>query len=385
MKLRFVYRASLASRAGQPIAFHYRDDNFPGRAGWKEIVADGGPGIVLLASSAPKTDRSHELSNYPTDLINSPPQDLEARVSYRVLPGAIADSSAAFSASPALIANAQGTPRNAFTELMGTRTLSLWFVMVAAIVAAGLGGLHALEPGHGKTIVAAYLVGSRGTAWHAFLLGLIVTLSHTAGVYLLGIATLSASQYVVPDRLYPWLSALSGLVIAGVGGYMLRLRLGTRAAHAHPHSHTHVGAEHVHNHGHSHLHDHEHAHPHDHDHPHSHEHGHSHDDAISMRQLTALGITGGIIPCPAALVVLLGAVSMHRIGFGLFLIVAFSIGLAAVLIAVGMLTVYALRFTASLKMDGPLIQRWLPVTSAAVITLFGVAIVARTLLAGWRI
>ena len=112
-------------------------------------------------------------------------------------------------------------------------------------VSVGLGAFHALEPGHSKTVVAAYLVGSRGTAWHALMLGLIVTVTHTAGVYVLGAVTLFASHYVVPERLYPWLGVTSGLIIAGLG---LSLFLRRYAGSDHPQSHAHA-------HGHSHTHD----------------------------------------------------------------------------------------------------------------------------------
>src|SRR5262249_57610004 len=109
------------------------------------------------------------------------------------------------------------TPRSSFTELMATKQLGFGVILLAVAVAAGLGALHALEPGHGKTVVAAYLVGSKGTAWHALILGLIVTASHTVGVYMLGGVTLYAQRYVMPERLYPWVGVLSGLTIAGLG------------------------------------------------------------------------------------------------------------------------------------------------------------------------
>ena len=116
-----------------------------------------------------------------------------------------------------LEANRQGTPRNAFTDLVKSNRMDLAFLLTAALIAAVLGGFHALEPGHGKTLVAAYLVGSRGTAGHAVLLGTVVTASHTISVYALGIITLYASQWVVPEQLYPWLGMASGLLVAGLG------------------------------------------------------------------------------------------------------------------------------------------------------------------------
>jgi len=408
MKMGFVYRAAYPAGADHAnSSFRYSDGNFVGHAGWKEIIVSA-PSGFLINSTAREKDRSSELSNYPTDLLNSPPQDLEASVEFKspttlgpvrapdtsLMRGVraagapshtvrhiqkqpasmeapravtravrIAQPPAAVPVEPIhLKSNRQATPRNAFTELIATGHLSFWFLVTAALIALGLGALHALEPGHGKTIVAAYLVGSRGTARHALLLGIIVTASHTAGVFALGAATLYASRYIVPEQLYPWLGVLSGLTIAGMGGYMfLRRWSGEEGDHAHTNFSLH---------------------------------GHwfssktkrreedsaralrsrDNERTVSLWQLFTLGITGGMIPCPAALVVLLSAVTLHRIGLGLFLIVAFSFGLAAVLIGFGMLMVYARRFMARLQIDGPLTKRWLPVASAAFMTVLGAAV-----------
>jgi len=257
----------------------------------------------------------------------------------------------------------------------------------AALLAAALGAFHALEPGHGKTVVAAYLVGSRGTARHALILGLIVTASHTAGVYLLGGVTLYASRYIVPERLYPWLGAVSGLIIAALGFALFLRRYVGRDEH---HGHAHHGHDHVHDHARDHQHhDHGHGdgHEHGHDHAHDQRHGHGHHhhlpagQTVSLRELFALGITGGIVPCPAALVVLLSAVALRRVGFGLFLIAAFSVGLAAVLIAIGLLMVYARRLMARFQGEGRVVTRWLPLTSSAVMTVLGLAIAGQALMA----
>jgi ABC-type nickel/cobalt efflux system permease component RcnA len=203
-------------------------------------------------------------------------------------------------------------------------------------------------------MVAAYLVGSQGTAWHAMVLGLIVTATHTAGVYILGAVTLFASRYVVPERLYPWLGVISGLSIAGLG-FSLFLRRYAGLGHTHAHAHSHYTHQ---------------------PHPHPH-HGLA---TVSLRALLVLGVTGGIVPCPAALVVLLSALSWHRVGFGLLLIVAFSFGLAAVLITIGLLMVYAHHLMARFHGDGMLLTRWLPLTSAAVMTVFGMAIAVQALI-----
>ena len=245
-------------------------------------------------------------------------------------------------------------------------------VLIAFAVAVGLGAFHALEPGHGKTLVAAYLVGSRGTMKHAFLLGLIVTATHTAGVYLLGAVTLYASQYIVPERLYPWLGVVSGVLIAGLGAVLLVRRYRGKDGLSSHHHHHHA----------------DHSHGSDHHHhitvtmamititTHNH---HDPNRQVSLRELLTLGISGGIVPCPAALVVLLSAVSMQRIGFGLLLIVAFSVGLAAVLITIGLLMVYARQSMSRFETNSPLTTRWLPLTSSAFILVFGVALTAQAL------
>jgi len=375
LKLGLRYRAPLAplaAAAGHQLA--YRDSNFPGRAGWQEIIAVAGPGVTVVQSTVPATDRSRALTDYPTDLLNSPPQVREAQVVFTLAPPPQEVAAIDTPPPPALTANRQSTPRSAFTDLVTPPQLSLGVMCLALAVAAGLGACHALEPGHGKTVVAAYLVGTRGTARHALALGLIVTATHTAGVYLLGAVTLYASHSVVPERLYPWLGVLSGLTIASLGGWLLVRR---SAGHAHPHTHVYTPAHAQRHAGHD-----EPAHHH---HPaadavHWH-HNRESGKIVSFRELMTLGVTGGMIPCPAALVVLLSAVTLRRVGFGMLLIVAFSIGLAAVLITIGLLMVYARRLIARFQGEGPLFTRWLPLTSAALITLSGVVLVVQALVA----
>ena len=395
LKLGVVYTAPLAASAPREATLRYADENYAGRAGWKEVIVTAGRGVTLLTSTAPRTDRSRQLSDYPTDLLDSPPQDLEARVTFRAEPASLAATPTPAPAAPAppaatltLQPNTQSSPSNRFADLMRTSRPGSGLVTTALLVAAALGAFHALEPGHGKTVVAAYLVGSRGTARHAIILGLIVTASHTAGVYLLGGVTFYASQHIVPERLYPWLSLGSGLTIAILGAVLFYRRYaGQDQGHDHDHGHHHHhhdGGDHDHAHdpASSHAHDHTHG-THDPANTHGHAHGHRHDHGpVSLRALFALGISGGIIPCPAALVVLLSALSMRRVGFGLLLIVAFSIGLAAVLVMIGILMVYARRLMARFREDGPLIHRWLPLTSSAVMMLLGIGIAAQAV-AAW--
>jgi ABC-type nickel/cobalt efflux system permease component RcnA len=418
MGFRFIAKAPI-STIGNKI--DYRDDNFPEHAGWKEIIAVAQPGIEIATSSVSAQDRSAELSTYPTDLLNSPPQTLAAQLTFR--PTVAGTRSTAMtgggSGAPrpavALHANVQGTPRNAFTQLIETQRSDVLFLLIATLIAATLGGFHALEPGHGKTLVAAYLVGSHGTARHAVLLGAVVTGSHTISVYVLGIITLYTSQWIVPERLYPWLGIFSGLLVAGLGFTLFMQRFVSKKApnssagqHQREHTHDRGSHKHIHEndssafvHHHTwwggHLND-VHAysdrksqgHEHEeliHMHSYSHVDGHPrhHPEAItgkgiSLKSLFALGVTGGIVPCPAALVVLLGALAIHRVAFGLFLIVAFSIGLASVLIGFGLAMVYARRLVSRFRTRGPLTERWLPLASSAVITVIGATITIQSLI-----
>jgi ABC-type nickel/cobalt efflux system permease component RcnA len=408
MKMGFVYVATLRSELTDSAAsLRYRDNNCPGRAGWKEIVAVNGSGAALVSSSVPASDRSLELTNYPTDMLHSSPQTLEASLSIKAAPIGIqvgdkselqASSSwpamrgSVASGSVVLKANSQGTPRSAFTELISSKRTDFLFMAMAALIAAVLGGFHALEPGHGKTLVAAYLVGSHGKARHAVLLGAIVTASHTISVYALGIITLYASQWILPERLYPWLGIGSGLLVAGLGFTLfIRRYLATESYandghvhdHANGHRHNWYGAhvDEVGTHSRSDLIEHDHDRGEEHDHSHGGEREMSPATReLSLSGLFALGITGGIVPCPAALVVLLGALAFHRVAFGLFLIVAFSAGLAAALISLGLAMVYAGRFMSRFGAQGPLTQRWLPLASSAVITVIGVTLTLQSLI-----
>ena len=230
-------------------------------------------------------------------------------------------------------------------------------VATALGVAFFLGGAHALTPGHGKTVVAAYLVGSRGRVLDAIYLGAVVTLTHTASVFVLGLATLYASTQFDPNVVSKWLTLASGILVAGIGLYLLVQR--SRGDDPHHHD---SGIHHHH-----------------HSHSHSHSHGHSHD--IGKGSLLSLGVSGGLVPCPEALIVLIFAVSIQRIAFGLALLTAFSIGLAAVLIAIGVAMVYAGPAMRKATGDAPWLKH-LPIASALVVTVLGMIMVAQSA-RGW--
>ncbi len=264
-------------------------------------------------------------------------------------------------------ANAADGETDALSDMLRSEELTLGLIMGALALSFFLGAAHGLEPGHGKTIVAAYLVGTRGTIGNALFLGGVVTLTHTMSIILLGLVALFASQYILPEQIFPYLGTASGLLIIGLGTWLLVGHLRGRG-HGHTHSH-----EAHHDHGHSHE-------GHHHDHSHG-EHGHSHaiPDKVTLGSLLTLGISGGIVPCPGALVILLLAVALHRIAFGLLLLVAFSVGLAAILIAIGILIVKARPLVDRFSGDGRWIQR-LPIASAVVIIVVGCAITLRTLM-----
>lgn len=264
-------------------------------------------------------------------------------------------------------ANAADGETDALSDMLRSEELTLGLIMGALALSFFLGAAHGLEPGHGKTIVAAYLVGTRGTIGNALFLGGVVTLTHTMSIILLGLVALFASQYILPEQIFPYLGTASGLLIIGLGTWLLVGHLRGRG-HGHTHSHE---AHHDHDHSHE-------AHHHDHSHG---EHGHSHaiPDKVTLGSLLTLGISGGIVPCPGALVILLLAVALHRIAFGLLLLVAFSVGLAAILIAIGILIVKARPLVDRFSGDGRWIQR-LPIASAVVIIVVGCAITLRTLM-----
>ncbi|MBZ5609472.1 MAG: high frequency lysogenization protein HflD [Acidobacteriia bacterium] len=261
---------------------------------------------------------------------------------------------------------------DALSRLLHQQSLTPWMMAAAIGVAFALGAAHALTPGHGKTIVAAYLVGSRGTVKHAAFLGAMVTFTHTVTVFLLGMATLFLFQYVVQEKVTRVLGAVSGLSIVAIGAWMLYKRL---RAPAHAHSHTHAPR-------HDHDHHHHHDHDHDHHHHHEHEHGHSHmPDEISWSSLVALGASGGLVPCESALVLLLTAVALGRVALGLLLLVSFSLGLAIVLMGIGVLVIYAKHLLPADAGSGNPFFRWMPVASAAIVLALGVVMTGVSL--GW--
>jgi ABC-type nickel/cobalt efflux system permease component RcnA len=349
------------------------DGNYSDRIGWREVVVTPLSGITIFNSSAYGNGLSNELRSYPAGLLAAPLDERSAQLSFSS--GPIPAGARPLTSRDGRRAQAPG--RDRLAELIAVPHLTPGLIFFGLLFAVMLGAVHALSPGHGKTVVGAYLVGSRGTARHAAFLGLTVTVTHTAGVFALGLVTLLASEYVVPEKLFPVLSLLSGGLVVAIGLTLFVRRLRKALSPLTGGAHTHDG----------HFHDHDHIHSgNDHHHgmdpslPHSHggrEHSHlppgADGSSVTWKSLLALGISGGILPCPSALVVLLAAISLHRVGYGLLLVLAFSVGLAGVLTAVGMVFVYAKRL---LKTSGAFgrLTKVLPVASAFVITCAGLAI-----------
>jgi nickel/cobalt transporter (NicO) family protein len=327
--------AAPADAAGRRLEF--RDLNFERRVGWREIVAVASDGARLVSSDVPASSTSDALRAYPDDLLSSPLDIGSATVEYE--PGEGPGIVPALEPRAAELDSTGG-----FESLITRDDLGLGVILASLAVAMFWGAAHALTPGHGKAIVAGYLVGSRGRPRHALLLGLIVTATHTAGVFGLGLVTLLLSQFVVPERLYPWLTVASGLLVVAVGAAVLTGRVRHARAHAH-------GLHHQH---------------------------HPHEPGYGRGGLVGVGVAAGLLPCPSALVVLLSAIAIHRIGFGLALIVAFSLGLAATITAIGLLAVLARRAFGRLALDGPLV-RALPAASALLILAVGVGITVNAL------
>ena len=384
--LRVTARARVAgSFSAHGGALEYEDHNYPERAGWKEIVIAAAPGATLRKASQGSKDISQALTKYPPDPTIAPPQDLRAQLEWAIdqpaqLPkpsqkepviAPIRQPHSAPAAPVPATLTTQAAPRGAvvrgdfLSRLMHQRELSWWMILTAIGAAFALGAAHALTPGHGKTIVAAYLVGSRGTFKHAAFLGAMVTLTHTVAVFALGLAILFLFRFVVPERIAAVLGVISGVSIVAVGGWMLYKRI-RKPAHSHSHAH-----HHDHHHG---------AHTH---HHHEHDHAHSHvPDKISWGGLMALGASGGIVPCESALVLLLGAIALGRVGLGLALLVSFSLGLALVLVLIGVLVLYARNLLPQRKRNAnnPLFH-WLPVASAVAVMVIGLIMTGVSL--GW--
>jgi ABC-type nickel/cobalt efflux system permease component RcnA len=414
--LRLTCKLSAAADLSGPSTVTLADEFRAGRVGWREITAVG-DGVRLLRPAVPAVSISDELRAYPEDLLLSP---LEiAAVTLRTEPGEGSTGSGEFrtgaSADPftRLIAGADAY----LEELIGPELTPLVGVL-AVLLAVLLGAGHALLPGHGKTVMAAYLAGRRGSRRDALIVGATVTGTHTAGVLVLGIA-ISVSSTLAGEQVLRWLGVLSGILVAAIGVALLRSALRSRRARAAELSEAAVlvgaggleesapvrdlggsSTEHGHPHDHSHDHDHDHAGDHGHDpghthaagfgHSHSHGFGQFHSHApsggYSRAGLIGMGIAGGLVPSPSALVVLLASIGLGRTAFGVGLVFAYGLGMAGTLTAVGLLLVrmrarLAVRASGGrLGQSAAAVAAALPVLTALLVLIVGAALALRGVL-----
>jgi nickel/cobalt exporter len=344
----------LSARITDPRRVEVRDETFRDRVGWKAIEVKSGEGTAVR-SSVFAQDPTNGLRAYPKNTLSSP---LDQRTAtFTVSPGG--GTVKAPTPPPDYRSTTTDRSGDGFAGVFEDAANGDGVLVLLLLVAFGWGALHALSPGHGKAMVAAYLIGTRGTARHAVGLGAIVTVTHTIGVFMLGFVALLLSQYILPEDLYPWLNLVAGLLVVTVGLGVLRSRVRLARPH-HPHAHEH--------------------HHHHHDHDHSHDHGHSHDlpDRVTWRGLAGMGAAAGLIPCPSALVVLLGAIAQHQVGLGLVLIFAFSLGLAATLTGLGLLVVYAKRALTNVRVPSRLVAA-MPAASAVLIVGVGLVLTAQAI------
>ncbi len=355
-----LYAARVAPGAHR-IVFH--DATAPGRLGWKDVVVGDG------------VEPTHSLRAYPNALTGSPRDrtsvvaDIDA--AGRIV--AVGQTDSAIGGPSPSVALGRS---NALSDVLAKGASDPLVVLAALLLAIALGALHALEPGHGKTLLAVSLVGARATPRQALILASALTIAHTAGVLALGVVVLLAAQWVVPEQIYPWITLGSGAFVAVLGGRAVAREVRGRLPFRHAHAHEHADA-------HPHAHDHVHA-PGD---PH-----HRHDDLDAAAHARAHGIagtapltfrsavlaaaSGNIAPCPAALVVLLAAIGIHQIGYGLALIVAFSLGLAAVLTVLGVAVVRSAAWlVARPRFDR--LARFAPLATSLVIATVGAVMVGQ--------
>jgi len=372
LRLTCSFRGSITSLGANQLV-EFEDKSYPQRLGWREITVAAND--IPVQGNFTSSSITKRLTDYPNDLLSSPLNQRRISFELNPFPGLSQQATQSSVQSSSHSNNAlTGRSNDVFTNLIAMEEYNPLTILVALAIAFLWGGLHALSPGHGKTVVGAYLVGSRSNAQQALFLGLTVTITHTAGIFALGLVTLGTSQLILTEQLYPWLSVLSGLLVTGIGLNLFISRWrGVQDNHEHTHNHSHVPTAHTLEQVHAHHH-------HDHNHEHSHLPPGANDSPMTWSSLLALGISGGLLPCPSALVVLLSAIALGRIGFGLALVSAFSLGLAAVLTGIGLMLVYARELFERLSIQTPK-TRMLPAVSALFIALIGLGITTQSLFA----
>jgi ABC-type nickel/cobalt efflux system permease component RcnA len=372
LRIEWNLKSDISNAENNRVSF--ANNNFTERLGWNEIVINRTDSVNIFDSTAFGNSLTNQLKTYPENQLNSPLNERKAEFSF---------TTNALNSNEKPLQNRDGenssiVQKDRLAELIALPEITPMIALFGLFLAFSLGAMHALSPGHGKTVVGAYLVGSRGTFKHATFLGLTVTITHTIGVFALGLITLFASNYILPEKIMPFLNFVSGLLVFFIGITLFKERLfttfGWNKSNHHGHSHHHHSHEH-HLHGeHSHSHD---SHHHHHEFTHTHDgHTHSHlpPEEITWKNLLGLGISGGLLPCPSALVLMLSAISLGRVGYGIILTLVFSLGLAATLTSVGLIFLYVGKVFGNSKFGEYRIIKTLPVFSAFLIACFGAVI-----------
>lgn len=389
-----------APERGGTQEFAFANQNFPGQFGWQEITLAASPPLSAFATDAfatsltaglteavaqvPATGPLHERAVHASLVRGPAPPDARPPGPRPGATPATTDASPV-APDPATTGDALRQATRRLVAMISAPDVTPRVLALALLAALVLGALHAFSPGHGKTVVGAYLIGSRATARHAVFLGVTVTATHTLGVFAMGWATLVASRYVLPETLLPALSLVSGILVLGMGLALLRqrwraawnvarsrwLRSAPRPAYrplAHAaapgathftpmlaHAHGHAAGSGMHSHGgtwHTHL-------------PPG-----ATGEAVTWRSLAALGVSGGLVPCPSAMVLLLAAVALNKTAYGMLLVLAFSVGLAATLTLVGLAFLHARHRVAGATSARGWMQ-FVPAVSAGAIAVVG--------------
>ena len=353
--------------AGEALEAQLTESTFEGVPGWHEIVVVAGDGATLTRSDVPAEDVSDELTNYPPEMLATPLSVRTANFAYAL------DAATAPSPSPsAAVASASPAPQPSTTppparpvdplvDLLGGE-LNAASAGFAVLIALGLGAVHALSPGHGKTLVAAYVIGTRASVGQALWLGLTVAVTHTAGVFVLGLGTWFAAEWFAPERVVSWLAVVTGVLVIGLGALLVwRTRVTSNELHAHgPDGQAH-------------------RHPHAHGRPHGPTSGiESHSPELRTRDVAAIGVVGGLVPSGSALILLLSSIALGEIPFGLVLIVMFGLGMALVLVglATGIVLLRRAPFLRARNV-GPRVRRFagmLPLASGVAVVVLGIAL-----------
>src|SRR5262245_5565769 len=350
----------------------FSNDAYFDTIGVREVNAVG-DGATLVSTDVGSVSPTQRLTTFPISVLRNPPDVREARLLVRPGGPRVAGTTttpAAKGGATRVEGGKVDALSRAFTGLVDHRRLTALFAVGALLVAIGLGAAHAVAPGHGKTMMAAYLVAEHGSLRQAAAVGLTVTATHTVGVLVLGVV-LSASTAVAPSQLYPWLGLVSGVLVVAVGAGLVR-RAWRGHAHAHGDSHHHHGDRHgpnsddQHSHGDSH-----------------HQHPHDRAGLPGLRSLLGMGIAGGLAPSPSAVVVLLGGMAIGRPWFGVLLVIAYGLGMALTLTAAGFALVRVRDAVArrGRSIRFPLLLHALPRITAVAVVVIGVVIAGRSGLA----